>query len=66
MPTVQIIFERRGVDRHVWIVHAAHRPSSSHHLVGGAACADERSVGLGVCLLRGAAFSAERPSREFR
>ena len=56
MPTVQVLFDRRGVGGHVWIVHAARRPSSSHRLVGGAACADGRSVGLGV------RFSAPRTS----
>lgn len=52
MPTVQVLFDQRGVGRHVWIVHAAHRPSSSRRLVGGAACAVGRSVGPGVRLLR--------------
>ena len=47
MPTVQVLFARRGVDRHVWIDLGARRPSSSHRLVGGAASAAGRSVGLG-------------------
>ena len=52
MPTVQVLLARRGVDRHVWIVHGARRPSSSHRLVGGAVSAAGRSVGPGVRLLR--------------
>jgi hypothetical protein len=54
VPTVPVLRAGRGVDRNLWIVHGAHRPSSSHRLVGGAACADGRSVGSRVRLLRGA------------
>ena len=49
---VQLLFARPGVDRHVWILHGAHRPSSSRSLVGGAPCAAGRNVGPGVQILR--------------
>ena len=52
VPTVHVLFARRCVDRHIWIVHGAHRPSSSRRLVGGAASAAGQRVGLGVRLLR--------------
>ena len=52
MPTVQVLCARHGVDRHVRIVHGAHRPSSSHRLVGGAASPAGRCVGPGVRFLR--------------
>ena len=49
---VQLLFARPGVDRHVWILHGALRPSSSRSLVGGAARAAGRNVGPGVQVLR--------------
>jgi hypothetical protein len=52
VPAVQVLFERNGLERHVWIVRCEHWPSSSRLLVGGAASADGRSVGPGVRVLR--------------
>ena len=49
---VQLLFARPGVDRHVWILHGALRPSSSRSLVGGAARAAGRNVGPGMQILR--------------
>ena len=49
---VQLLFARPGVDRHVWILRGALRPSSSRSLVGGAARAAGRNVGPGVQVLR--------------
>ena len=49
---VQLLFARPGVDRHVWILRGALRPSSSRSLVGGAARAAGRNVGPGMQILR--------------